>query len=442
MKVLKPRFDLLLYIFIPVCVLANLLYFLCFYQILNLANSNWLFSALLILFIILPKGRITFGKTPTPIKLSWFLGLFSCMLVVNLLTWSFTKIISITPLSNLQVPVDLIRLSFATGLFPWGFTILFAVTLGFFTYHEDRIGLVSSLYTPLFHNTHLDSVGIAVDSYMRSISIGIVVLILAMLAYSSLMLLNKFWHFPWNTGLRVSVYLTSIGLVLIFSHQLFTKFLYKLRDYKVPIWIIFLVLVALIVVIYPLLSYLSVFISSFTPPANTSFPVTNPLFKANNIYIVVIFWWYSLSILAAAVMMYLSRNRTIRQFVLTTLVSFLITLAIIALLDKLNNYVGETYLPLGLMVVLSIVVIFIMLNNRYSTYFLRATLPSNHPIKKRATFNLLRILPIVIISAFIAYLAMGASLWSYFVVLVFLPPWMIISISYISLLKSSLSIDT
>jgi hypothetical protein len=431
MKIIKPHYDLLLYFFIPFCLITTGLYFFRFQQIAEFASANWLFSLLLLIFFFLPFGSSKLGVTPYLKTNKWACYLLLSNLLMNLTVWSVSKIVTLN-LNNLAVQkMSLSDLSLAYGLFPWGFMCLSALTLGFFIYGQKKIGLLSSTYQPLFKNNHLDSVGIAVDSYMRSLPTCILVAVLSLMAYALVFLLSKYLQLDVVMGLRFQIIFTSSVLLFLIAQPSWNRFLHLASYHKVPTVIILLGFIGLLGLLSILLIVISNGLIAINPLLDSEFFAGNSNYQDQHILITITFFWYGLAALNSAYIALISQGRSIRQTILFSLITFCISLALIALLENGLKGAYET-LPLYLILICGSLITLIMTSKHYFTYFTRATLPSELPTKPRPTFRFLKIVPFIVVTVFCIYFALGVRVWSFLIVLGLLPPIVIIWIGFSS----------
>lgn len=436
MKIIKARYDLVFFFFFPFCLIVTLLYVFFFQQIANFSGGNWLCSILILFLFFWPPSKGYSNLRSNLLDFKWILSLFLSQLLMNLTIWSFAKILSLDPSNTVNIKVNITSLSLTAGLFPWGFMILLAITLLYLIYKQKKLGLLSSAYEPLFHNTHLDSIGIAVDSYMRFISLLILILGLTLLAMAVIFLLHQWTGLPLITGLNFSIFFSSCLLLLIVSHQKTLKFLHHILYRNVPVALILISVGLLIGVLYLLFNLFGNLLIAINPLLDESFYQTSLRYKPENITIVITFCWYGLSALNAGYIAFISQDKTLRQLIVFSLVTFVLSLLITTWLDTFYEVANtnDTW-PLITMIGCAIVIITLILNKHWSTYFLRATLPTGTPIKTRSNFRLLKIVPLAIVSFLCVYFGLGVTVWSFLLALGLLPPVMVIYISFFSLIK-------
>lgn len=433
MKIIKGRYDLVFYFFFPFVILTTLLYFFFYKFFLATAQINLLLGFTLFIFIFLPQSGHTLRKTTSLRQKNsiFLLQLFLSQIIINLSMWSFAKIISAT-----AIPV--VQLSIFAGFFPWAFMTLFAVTLGYFIYGKQTArGLVSSCYTPLFNNTHLDSIGVMADTYMRVIPLCLTAFSLSALSLSFMLLLHLITHWPLNFGLLPSVIVSNCALLLLFSNQTVIKLLHKLQYQRMPVVIILLLFSLSLAVIYSLLNFLTSFLTFLNTASDYVMPLDSH-FQISNTMIIIIFWWLGLAAVNGAYIAYKGKNKTYREIILYSFFANLLGWMLIYLIDRSYEHYAIKLLPLIVQIFCNVIVMTGMWQEKIFSYFLRATLPLQQPIKKRSKFRFLKILPFCSTVLMSSYFAFNTSVWSYVAVLCLLPPVMIIMISFVCFLVDAL----
>ncbi|MBA2654539.1 MAG: hypothetical protein H0U71_05685 [Gammaproteobacteria bacterium] len=419
MKIIKARYDLLFFFVVPFCLLTTLLYFFFFDELQNIAMSHWACLIILVCLLFTSKSKLHLGEKIIPVNLKWLLSLFLCQLILNLALWSFAKVMG----NNFNA----IHFSLSAGLFPWGFMLLFALTLGFFTYYKQQSGLLSTAYQPFFKNSHLDSIGVAVDSYMRSISFAVLVFSLAIMAVSFILLLQQSFHFTLVSGTSFNLMLASGLLFIICSHPLSIKFIHFLMYQKVPLAIILLGIVLSISLLY---SLLSVIILMLPTPSTTEWQVGTPHSLPAHFKILLTFWWLGLSFVSGGYIAFISQNKSLRQIIIYSFLLNIVGWLFIWMMENISAV--SNLVPLVVAIICNVVVIALIADKRNLTYFLRATLPTNKPIKIRSSFRFIKIIPLATVTLLCAYFGMNVRPWSYLAVLCFLPPLIIILISLVN----------
>jgi BCCT, betaine/carnitine/choline family transporter len=433
MKQLEARYDLILFFLFPFCFITLLLYQFASNELTQIARCNWIFTIFLLALACLPKAARTLGdKTCTRIPFKWLSALFLSQLLLNLTIWSLTKLIQINvEVKQYYFNVDMIHLALLTGGFPWGFMILMTLTLGFFSYHQKARPLLSSTYKPFFNNSHTDSIGIAVDTYARFVSFAIIIYFLALLTISLILFFHQLFGFPFASGVKINVILVNCVLFLILSHPLWMKFIHFLVHQRVSAVLILVGFAVLLSVVYLCLSPLSDLFISMSPLFNVNHEEASLPCSQESILIFVTLTGLALSMIIAAYIAYISRDKTLRQIILYSFLAHLLSLGILEILQGLID-TASTLPPLLAMIVCSTVIPGIMLRKKNVTYFLRATLPTDAPIKIRSIYRFLRMVPLLIVSLVCVYMATQLRMWNYIVVIGFLPPLGISLISYMA----------
>lgn len=440
MKIISGRYDLVFYLFFPCFLLTTLLYWFFLNQLTQLALPNAILSAFLLVFVFFSKANTVLGRDqPSKIKLKWLISLFLSQLLVNTMLWSSTKIISFDVATQSYLfNFNLIELSTHNGLFPWGFAIFLALTLGYFTYHEEQLGLVSSACAPFFHNTYNDAIGVGINSYIRGVSLFTIILTLSLLSISMILLFDSLFHFSLITGINFQIIFVSTGLMLLATHPIFIKFIHQLMYRNIPTAIILVGFAVLISLLYPLLSMASNLLVKWNPLLDV-FSRSQSGHLENHYAILIEFWWLTLSTMNGAFIAYVSKNKTMRQVIIGSCLTFLLTLAMIKGLDFLQaRLIAANRLPLVLMILCCTVSSFIILNRRYLTYFLRATLPTNEPLKTRSTFLLLKITPLTSLCFLAIFFGPGTTTWCYLTLFICLVPIVILFICFMAFIKQLL----
>lgn len=432
MKLLKARYDLVLYFFFPFSLLVTGLYFTNFDQLTLAAAPNGLFSSLLLLLLVLPKSKLTLGRAQKMTTPKWLLTLFLSQFLVILLSFTFANLIGIDLSHQKSITFNFVLFSIINGLFPWGFMTLFAVTLGYFIYQKQKLGLVSSTFEPLYKNTYLDSIGVAVDSYMRLIPFFVLFITLSLLTLGCIFLLSQWIHLELANGLTFQVSLISCVLLLVVSNAASIKTIHQLASRKIPTVIILLTLVLILSVLFVLVNVIGNFLIRLNPLLDVSISAGNPELRVTHVVLLTTFFSYALSAINAAYIAYISQGRTIRAVVFFSGIGFLLSLGVTSwLANLLQDRVMLTY---GIILVAGIFLTSILVNKSYMTYFFRATLPTDEPIKARSNFRFFKITPLAVVAFVSAYFGLNVYIWSYFFILGFLPSVTLIWISFVAFL--------
>lgn len=429
MKKIKGRFDLVYSFFLPFCVLVTLLYIFALPQLVQLFQVNWLLIVALIFLFCLPIAGKSADKNKKTNSL-WPLYLLLSQLLLNLTVWSFARLISIDPSNTLSMSINITTISLQGGLFPWGFMIFFALALHYVIYRKQKAGLVSSIYQPCFHNTHADSIGVAVDSYMRSVPFCLLTFFLVFFTLSLLFLLQRLWPFDFALGLNFKMIFISCFYLLLISQPAWIKFIHELKYRQFPTIIIFFGISIVLALLFPLLNAMANGLVYLNPLLDISSTSINQLLTANHLQVLIVFFWFGLSALHAAFIAYICRAQTMRMIIISSFLCFFCSFCLILGLENTIEKTA-TWLPLLLMLACSLIHCVFILKKEWITYFLRATLPTDKIIKARPTFRLFKAAPLVIVALLCSYLGSGAYVWSYLMVLSFLPPLMVIFISFV-----------
>lgn len=148
-----------------------------------LANFDWLYVFGMTLFVAFslvlafsPYGKIRLGadgERPTQSTPSWFAMLFSAGMGVGLVFWGVAEPLShyVAPMTGIEPLTDeAMRFSLRScfmhwGLHPWGCYAIVGMALGYFTFRCKKESLVSNTLTPLLGKKGKGAVGVVVDIY-------------------------------------------------------------------------------------------------------------------------------------------------------------------------------------------------------------------------------------------------------------------------------------
>ena len=108
-------------------------------------------------------------------------------------------------------------------------------------------------------------------------------------------------------------------------------------------------------------------------------------------------------------------------------------------MEELFQYYYLYYLPIIILTICHLLFISLVLHKRNFTYFTRATLPSQVPIKSRSSFRFLALMPPTLTAAISAYMAIDVYFLSLGAAICLLPSVIIIIIGYIGFFKELLS---
>lgn len=434
MKILKPRYDLLLPIF-PVFILISLAsYFFYFPLLTKMANINWLCNLLLCFILFSSRRKLKLGNEQSLPLLKWLSFLFVIQLMLNLILWGSCHFFYNISKTESSLPsLDYLQFSLSAGLFPFGFMLLTALTLAYFTYTKNQSGTLATAYQTFFKNTDTDTVGIAVNTYMRSNIYFTWAFLLGMLAMQ-LIYLWSFWsgiNMPF--GLNLAMAFTCSGLIILTRQHYTVKTLQQLHHWKVPDWLLLALFSFFASIVYFLMSLIANFLVLHNPFLNQEFLPFNVKYLPEYQQLTVTFIGFGLSMVTGGIIAACSKGRSVFEIVSASFITNILCLLIIYGLKQIVKLTNFSILPLLINIVCMLTALAFLLSKKYVTYFMRATIP-NADVKLRSTYHLVRSLPLITIGFITTFVAMNAYFLAIGSVLIVLPCVVVMLIAVLSLI--------
>lgn len=428
MKVIKGRYDLVYFFLLPFISLSIFLFFYSPIWLSLTYNGHWVFL-IFTLICLFHSGKTSLGERGKPHfhnTLRWLLGLFSILLLLNLFFWGITKFVGYDfPVS---VPKDLqmnvYKLVGQTGFFPWAFSTLMAIILGYGIYYQKKAPLFSSIFSPCFHNTHVDSVGIAVDSYMRLLCTMCMTFTATFMTLAMLTLLEKVFAFSLDKGFTFPIVLVNTMLIFLVSNRLWNKLIRYLTFHWHPVFILFCF--AIFMSLFILVCSFAVFwlVGNISLPVQILFTVDISHFTTYAT-IMIVFFWIPFAVLAGAVIASISKGRTIRAIIGYSFTLNFISWVIIFLFD----YWTKNFMLRGVWVTLICsLLISLLLSKSTLSYLMRASLPTATDIKPRSPHIFVRTILSSATLLISLYLALGVYALGFLGVAMLLPPIFVVGI--------------
>lgn len=432
MKIIKPRYDLLLYFYLPFSFLCSLIYWFFPDLLALLGYTHWLLLGSLLIFCFSKSSKIHLGHTPSRSFTAWLWLLFLSQGVINLLFWSFFRVLTFDlDTYTYQGQFSFLYFVFNVGFFPVGFYILCALTLGYFTYTKNKLGLLSSAFEPLFSNSHLDSIGIAVDTYMRSVTITAVVFIVTVTSLVGIILIHYFFAFPIMHGLKFGLVIIGTTFLILTRDKHWFSFLNYITHSRLSTTFLLLGFIVGLIIVYSILELLIKGLSVVNPILDlTILPYNNSI---TNKAIVLELWWLAFGIITGAFIAFISKGRTLRQVFAYSLITSLVGWGLIFILDTVFLK-GKlpTLTPFYICALTCLVILVVTTHKKYISNYLRATLPTDKSFKTRSTYLFLKTVPVTSSSLLCLYFATGTSVWGYITTLVLLPPIILVLLSFVA----------
>lgn len=438
MKVIKGRFDLVKFFFLPFTLLSIFLFFYPPNWISFIYQIHWLFL-LGIIICLIRFGKITLGqKNAHDVIWLWLLKLFLIQLLLNVFLWGITHFVNYDlPVSvPANTHIHLFKLVFNTGFFPWGITLLTAVILGYVVYSQNKPALFSSVYSPCFKNSQYDSVGIAVDSYMRLLCMMCMVFVIVFFSLAVLKLLSQSFNVNFNPGLYFSLVVLNTFLIFLVSNKFWNKAVRFAIFHLQPTVMIFLfaLLISSIVLFQP---FIVAAMQQIRLPDQLMFSV-NKDHWITDITIMLDCIGMIFAVLSGTLIAIISQGRSVRSIVWYSFLLNILSWVIILFFE----FITENRMNLrGTWIILVCSLIYLQLLNRPAIYYLiRANLPTFEIVKPRSTLLFIRTLLSSSTFLFSLYIALGVYIFSFITVLSLLPPIFLVCIGVICFLKEVLKI--
>lgn len=436
MKIITGRYDLIKFIFIPFTLLSILLFFYPPNWIAGLHVINWFFIlGIVVCSIRMPRLRL--GNHTQPSYSVWVTRLFLLQFSLNLFLWGLQRFIAVdlpvyTPSS---FSFHFFTYILYTAFFPWGVTTLTAIMLGYFIYQLQRVPLFSSVYTPCFKNDHHDSIGVAVDSYMRLLCLMSMIFVVIFFSLATLKLISGNINFVVTTGFYFSLVILSTLLIFLTSNKVWNKLVRFGTFHLSPTVVIFLYAI--------LLSLIVIGVQWLMSQLKLSLDLQEPVLFLPNLkhwefdfVILIDFIGFALATLIGAWVATISQERKVVTLVMVSFIANLLAWLIIWLVQQ--TLLRKIQLSATWVILICSLIFIQLLNKPAIFYLIRGEIPTKQTIKPRSPLIFVRTLLSSATLLYSLFLVLGVYIFSFICVLSLLPCVFIVFIGACCFVKETM----
>jgi hypothetical protein len=428
MKLITKRNDHILFIYLPFILIAVSLIYFFRPVVLKLFEAHWILLLLAIFLLFLPR---MWSKLQTPDKFSFFhnckcfISIWGIQLGIYLVFLQIYAAITTLFPSQITAAKAVTQLNFHWGLFPWGLVTLLAVVTLIKVYQQKKSGSLSTIIFPWFRNTHEDAVGISADFLMRMSLYLAFSLTLGFIALRLSGFINQYLdpHLTILQGVNVFTMILTTFILVIIRNPNYPRMLTRIATVKIPLSLLFISFILIVAAGFSIISVAAFFLKFLTTTVWHSLDLSLlTLQQMQSIFIAL--WWLAWTPWLAGSIAHLARNQR-PWFIISSTLSFPLGLALLNLkIPQIFNLLTSVY---GVAsewgwILASFFLIFIVLQKKYLTEYLRAVLPKAHQQKQRSAVHYLR------------QLIQNAVLFDWFFILTGIP--LICSVYFIFILPS------
>ncbi len=437
MKLIDKHNDFIPYFYLPIVIIATVLFFFYPATIATTFRVHWLAVFLLLILFLTPFAKQQLGHTQKVSFLRWLTILEIAQLALNFLYAGLSNLfwhqlpVLINPI-NSPVKATTHYFLWQCGFFPWPLIILLSVIISYYAYCRHEKTLISVTLKPLFRNTDTDSITIFADFLSR---LMIFFSLASTLGILSLEFSSIFLHglgLTPATGLGLETIVIASILLWLISDQRFFNVIRWFTTKNFSPAVIAVIATFALSIIFLILTLLTQSFSDLIPGFTKSLLVL-PTLRSNNDWIILTgMWWLSWTPLMVGLIVYLSQGHKIRTILFGGIIIIISNFLMQLLFSKTNfldhsNYLSSIMLLIGAMIIFGIFV-----RKSLMTYLIRGTVPGITKEKPRTWHYYLRALLNTASFFLILYFPTGIIAISIFTLIVVFPYAVILAMMWVA----------